>query len=431
MKRPSVLFVNRVYPPMRGATGRVLHDLARSFAREGWRVDIVTTGAQNIQERDGAIRITRVKAPKKPSGLFSYIATWLKLYRKALRQDKPDLLVTLTDPPLLAKLGQIISQKKGCRHIHWCQDLYPDILPALGVNFPLAMQNMLKDISYDAMKSADKLIVIGRCMARHLVYNGVNPTHITMIPNWPDAELSKHKDTKNAVKSEGASIKHYSDMAKPFDEQIKGTPKFRVLYAGNIGLAHPIETIMGAAEILHHENPEIEFVFVGDGARFDEIAKQRDIKRLDNIRLLPYQPKSHLRAIMESGDVHLVSMDDRAAGKMVPCKLYSALAVKRPCIFVGPAASEAAKIISDFKSGTVVAQGRPADLAARIKHYRLNSDEWFAAHNGALEAAKVYVPEDAMNAWIERAWAVVQKDISADQQALSKEKTRATGQKAA
>lgn len=414
MRRPSVLFINRVYPPGRGATGRVLRDLAKSFAREGWHVTVVTTGQKNEKERDGAIRIVRVKADEKPTGLFAYIGVWLKLYLTALRQPSPNLLVTLSDPPLLVVAGQMLKKAKKCRHIHWCHDLYPDILPALGIKFPDFLQKYFQHLSRKAMKGADKVIVIGRCMARHLSYNGLDPRLITMIPNWPDFELTPEPSNQNLEAPEPAlPVKHYSDMAKPFDEQIKGAPKFRVLYAGNIGRAHPIETILGAAEILHEENPEIEFVFVGDGPRFDEIAAERDKRRLDNIRLLPYQPQAMLRQLMESGDVHLISMDDKAAGMLVPCKLYSALAVNRPCIFVGPAGSEAAKVIQDYKAGTVVPQGRPEDLAARIKHYRLNGEEWFAAYHGAEEASKIYLPKESINAWIERAWGVVKEDIKA------------------
>ena len=62
MRRPTILFMNRVYPPVRGATGRVLRDLAKSFAREGWHVTIITTGPKASKERDGGIRIIRVKA---------------------------------------------------------------------------------------------------------------------------------------------------------------------------------------------------------------------------------------------------------------------------------------------------------------------------------------------------------------------------------
>jgi colanic acid biosynthesis glycosyl transferase WcaI len=412
MRKPSVLFLNRVYPPGRGATGRVLRDLARSFAREGWDVTVITTGRKAIKERDGGVRIIRVKGSEKPSGIFGYAWAWIKIMITALRQPGHNLVVTMSDPPLLITVGHLLKKYKGGRHIHWCHDLYPDILPALDVNVPDFVMNYFKKLTRSAMRTADKVIVIGRCMARHLAYNGIDPKHITMIPNWPDFELVQPGMGKDEFNGKSYHVTPMKvENYKPYEEQLNAGPKFRVLYAGNIGRAHPIDTILDAAEILNIEHPEIEFVFVGDGPRFDDLAQARSARGLDNVRLMPYQPQNRLRQVMESGDLHLISVKEEAAGMLVPSKLYSALAVQRPCVFIGPAQSEAAKVISDFKAGIVVPQGEVRELVERIKKFRLDGDEWFAAHDGAAAASQIFVPKDAINAWIERAWNVVKQDM--------------------
>jgi hypothetical protein len=106
---------------------------------------------------------------------------------------------------------------------------------------------------------------------------------------------------------------------------------------------------------------------------------------------------------MESGDVHLISMAEDAAGLLVPSKLYSALAVRRPCIFVGPVQSEAARVINDFKAGAVVPQDEPEILAQTIIGLRSNSEAWFSAHEGASKAGRIFIPDEAIAAWIKRA----------------------------
>lgn len=401
MQRPSVIFMNRVYPPGRGATGRMLRDLARSFAREGWLVTIITSG--DGPEKDGPIKIIRVKGAAKPSNL-GYVFVWLRMLWVALRQPKRHLMVTMTDPPLLAVIGQLYAKMKGSHHMHWCQDVYPDVLPALEVKFSDRMMRFFKTMNLWALRNCERVIVIGRCMARHLTLEGLEPTKITVVPNWPDAELV---DPPRAKGNKDPDV----HGAKSFDDLIKSEAKFRVLYAGNIGQAHPIQTILDAAEILNAEHPEIEFIFVGDGRRFDDLAAERAKRDLQNIRFLPYQPPSKLRQLMESGDVHLVSMKDEAAGYLVPCKLYSALAVQRPCVLVGPAQSETAKVIHDFKAGVVVAQGQAELLAGEIKRLRLSEKDWFAAHNGAGEAAKVFLPGQSIDAFIERAWDIMGPDV--------------------
>lgn len=401
--------MNRVYPPVRGATGRVLRDLAKSFAREGWHVTIITTGPKASKERDGGIRIIRVKAPERPRGSFAYFIIWLKMFLVALRLKGRHLLVTMSDPPLIVVAGKIVARFKKSRHINWCHDLYPDVIPALGIEMPGYLMSFFKKQSRKAMESCDKVIVTGRCMAKHLTYEGLNPKQITTIPNWPDIEILESPEPKDG---EGQFFTVPTvNGARPYNELLKEKQKFRVLYAGNIGMAHPIEPILGAAEILEEEAADIEFVFVGDGEKFDYIAKERADRGLENIRLLPYQPAERLREVMESGDVHLVSMREEAAGFVVPSKLYTALAVARPCIFIGPVQSETAKVIKDFQTGKIVPQNDPRALADAIKHYRMSGQEWFAAHGGAARAREVFTPAGSIEAWMERAWDSVQEDL--------------------
>ncbi|MCB1532938.1 MAG: glycosyltransferase family 4 protein [Alphaproteobacteria bacterium] len=427
MRRPSVTFINRVYAPGRGATGRVLRDLARSFAKQGWQVSVITTGPKAGIEHDGGVRVIRLKGPAKPRNALSYGWVWLKLFVAALRQRAPDLLVTQSDPPLLAVLGHWVSRIKKSRHIHWCHDIYPDLFPVLGFKFPAFVRARMDAMSKAALEKADKVIVIGRCMANALTDSGLDAKSITIIPNWPDLALCKtaaQEATADAAARGLPPEKRWYSGAKPFEEQIKDQPKFRVLYAGNIGLAHPVDTILDAAEILNTENPEIEFVFVGDGPRFDTLARERTQRGLTNIRLMPYQPQKHLRSVMESGDLHLVSLKEEAAGLAVPSKIYAAFAAQRPCLFVGPHDCEAADVIRDFKAGAVVSQNDAQALAAQIKHYRYSGDDWFAAQKGAAEAGAVFTPAQAISAWIDRAWAVIKPDAKAHDFGRPKRRTR-------
>lgn len=405
MNRPTVLFINRIYPPQRGPTGRLLRDLACAFVEEGWSVSIVTTGPKKGVERDGAITVHRTKGPEKP-GLYAYPWLWLKLLRLAKKAGHADLVVSMTDPPMLAMVGQRIAKAKKAKHVHWCQDYYPGVMDALGLKLPGFLHKKLEEYSRKALQSCDKIIVIGRCMAKSLAADGIEPKMISVIPNWPDAELvNPAPEIKNF--SEGKSTQD-ANISKPYSTQLKNGPKFRVLYAGNVGRAHPTDMILQAAETLQETHAEIEFVFVGDGRRFENIARERDRLGLGNIRFIPYQPTHKLREIMESGDVHLITLNKDAGGYMVPSKLYAALAVGRPVIFAGPESSEIVHILKDFKAGVCVDPEDGDALAKAILEYRMNGDAWFAAHDGALEAGRALTPKESMKAWIKRALSVVQ-----------------------
>jgi glycosyltransferase involved in cell wall biosynthesis len=395
----------------------MLRDLARGFERDGWDVTVITSGPEKIESYDRGVRVLRVKAPIYSKTVINYLRSWMKMLFMCLKLSRKDLIVTMTDPPLLVVAGRILATIKRSRHIHWCQDLYPDLLPMVGLDMSDRSMRFFKALSSRAMRKCDKVVVIGRCMAKKLTHSGLRPGLISVIPNWPDYELlgpvakkkrirgiqrsgKKPRRMKTADDVDGA--KSYPDLHKDEVET-----KFRVLYSGNLGRVHPLKTVLDAAEILNNDCPDIEFVFCGGGPSFDYLAAERAKRGLENVRLLSYQPARKLKSLMESGDIHLISMKHEVGGLLVPCKLYSALAVERPCILVGPEDSEVARIIGDFHAGAVVPQSDARKLAETIREYRLNGDIWWHAHEGATAAGNIFVPGESISSWIKRARVVV------------------------
>lgn len=405
MRRPSILFLNRVYPPTPGATGRLLRDLARAMAAEGWQVTVITTGKKGGTERDGGVRVIRTKGAAKPRGVIHYLFILMKMFFLALWQPTPAVVVSMTDPPLLVLVGRLLQKWRKVRHIHWCHDVYPDLLPVLDVWVPAPVMDIFKERVRRAVTQADRVIAIGRCMARILTLKGLDPRQVTVVANWPEPELLQ------PIEGTPSPVMALPDTVRPPEYQLKAGPRFRVLHTGTVGRAHAPEIILDVAQALATEHPEIEFMFVGEGPRYEMLTRQRAQRHLDNMRFLPPQPVETWRQVMESGDVHIITLKDRAGGLVVPSRLYSALAVGRPVIFVGPAQSEVAKVIHDFGAGVVIPSGRVDMLAQAIKNFRLNGEAWFKAHEGALAAAAQFSPKAATEAWIERVWSVVQDDL--------------------
>lgn len=395
-ERASILIVNRVYPPVRGATGRLLHDLARHFVKTGYNVTIVTTGAKAKNVSRGAITIERVSGDSKPN-IWGYLLVLWRLYRAMMRQKRHDIVITLSDPPLLYMAGHQVARKKKSAHVHWCQDLYPDLLPVLGFNVPSGIYERVYNASRQCMGQADCVVAISRCMQRYLTQHGVDLRRTAVIENWPDQELVQKTSAVSALME--ANLPHKDSLR---DRKLYSDPagqRFRVLYAGNLGRAHPIESVIQAARILHKTQPDIELVFAGTGPGYETLADARARLSLDNIRLMPPQPRSGLRALMESGDVHLVTMHDETLGMLLPSKFYSALAVGRPTVFAGPAESDIARLIARHACGKVVRPNDGKALAAAIAQYRNDADAWFAGQEGAKAALVGRLPSEAFASW--------------------------------
>ncbi|HPD83656.1 MAG TPA: glycosyltransferase family 4 protein [Alphaproteobacteria bacterium] len=395
--KPTILMINRIYPPERGATGRMMQDLAQALERAGWRVSILTTAQKQETRKNGGVTIHQVRSAKNPKTVVGCLVNLWRLYRAAQKISAHDVVLSMSDPQMLVIFSGIIAKKHKAHHIHWAQDIYPDLFKPLGVKLPeFILRALHKRVVHD-MNKCSKVVTIGRCMAGHLKKTGVLVNKINLIPNWADFEII----SPSAQNTNINQISLPTGVAKRPEEMFRDTsPKFRVLYAGNLGRAHSAVTIVDAAELLA-ERTEIEFVFVGDHHEHSKIARERTRRGLENIKFMPYQPIEQLRMIMESGDVHLVTMRQSTKGMLVPCKFYSALTVGRPTIYIGPDETEISQVITEYGAGICVPNRDAKALADAIYAYRMDGEMWFQAQEGALRAAQTYHPTQSLHKWVE------------------------------
>ncbi len=363
MKKPSILFLNRVYPPADGATGQLLAELAPELARRGHRVTVVTSqsgdGSVSSETVDG-VRVERV------SGLpftrashwrraLSYLSLYPALLWRALRLPRADVVVTLTDPPLLLVLGVILKTIKGSRHVHWAQDIYPELAEEMNVLSKNGMiARALRWVSTAGLRHADRVIAVGRCMKARLVQRGLAPSAIEVIPNWghgPDDLEMKPR------------------ASNPFRSEHELGDRFVIMYSGNLGLAHPFEAILDAAERLRSTHSRVLFLFVGNGPRLPWVREQVAQRKLENVRFLPFQPREKLAQSLAAADLHLASMLHELCGLVVPSKVYGVMSAGRPCVFLGPEESEVAQLILQNGCGSVLAKATGTRLASCLAQW--------------------------------------------------------------
>ena len=406
MSKPSILILNRVYPPERGPTGRMMQDLARALIENGWKVTVISCTSMKEQTPPKSVNHQLIYSRVKAKGLLGYGWLWWRMLLRGLRQPKHDVVLTMTDPPILVSAGRILSRFKRAKHVHWCQDMYPDLFPALQYNLPKFLLKRLKKSVAKSYRKLDHMVVIGGCMGERMVTKNVPAERLSLIPNWADFEVIS-PSTGGVYTQLPEKI---TAIAKKPEEMFRDdSPKFRVLYAGTIGRAHPVRVIIEAAEHLA-EHKEIEFVFVGDTHAHSRLAEERQKRGLENIRFIPFQPIEQLRSVMEAGDLHLVTMRESASGMLVPCKFYSGLTVGRPTIFAGPENCEISDVINHYKCGAVVSPTDGQALAEMIYNYRMDGDLWFNAQQGALVAAQAYHPTQSLNIWVELLEAIRQAE---------------------
>jgi len=393
MASPSLLFLNRVYPPAAGATGELLAELAPELVKAGWQVTVVTGPAPGAPaseiadgvrvERVGGLPLTRTSHARR---VLSYLTLYPRLLWRALRLPRAEVIVTLTDPPLQCMLGPLLKACKGSRLVHWAQDLYPElaeemeVLPRHGLR-----ARLLRRLSTWALNRSDRNIVIGRCMKSRLEERGVAAGTMVVIPNWGHRTIAdcglRIADCGGLHPDEGARASNPERARRDVDENsfrrehdLMG--RFVVMYSGNLGLAHPFAAMLEAAERLQPVLPQVVFLFVGQGPRLPWVMEQARQRQLANVRFLPLQPRANLGQSLRAADVHLASMREDLCGLVVPSKVYGVLAAGRPCLFLGPPESEAAQLILRAGCGAVLPSTDGAKVAQCLEHWATDPAAW-------------------------------------------------------
>ena len=129
--------------------------------------------------------------------------------------------------------------------------------------------------------------------------------------------------------------------------------------------------------------------------------------------LHPYQPRERLAETLGAADVHLVSLNPKLEGLIVPSKFYGIAAAGRPTLFIGAPDGEIARLVEEFECGFTVAPGDGKGLADRI--LQLAQDPQLCATLGARARAAFEKHWDKSHA-VEK-WEEVLKAVASDTQA--------------
>lgn len=361
--RRRLLFINRYFYPDISATSQLLTELAEDLAAGGDRITVITGNTPYFgegkqfpaQEVHNGIRIVRVGFARfNRSTMYGRLADYLSFSISALwsavRMKNQDCLVVLSDPPLLSLLAVMVQFIKPVKTICWLQDVFPDIAIRAGTIHEGPVGRLLNRIARWSLDRMSQVVVIGRCMENHLSRSGVSRNRIAVIPNWAD----------------GAQIKLIRRMDNEF-LKIQGLEdRFVVMYSGNFGVAHEIETILALVRETR-DLPKLFFCFIGEGAHKQRLVEAAKRENWEHVRVLPYQRKETLQQSLSAGDLHLVSLRADMAGLSVPSKIYGIMAAGRPMIFIGPEESEAASLIHQAQCGFVVRPGDPKAAADAVR----------------------------------------------------------------
>ena len=356
-----VCFFNRSYWPDVSATGQLLTELAEDLVRlHGWDVTVVTgyplrsdASLPSSDSRNGVHIVRAVGSTLDPKPFIgratNYVSYFASAVIKGLAIRKPDVVVALTDPPIIGLAALAAASKAHAPFIFLCEDIFPEVAALLEDFHSDTVNGALTRVNRFLVRKATRIIALGDTMKRRLIQGkGADPSKVTVIHNWADCRAVTPGPRDN-----------------PFARQHGLVDRSVVLHAGNIGLSQDLDIVLHAAGHLR-DRPDVVFVFVGDGARkkdLQDIAARRDLR---NVMFLPFQSRETMDQSYATADVALVSLKRGLAGVIVPSKVYNVLASGRPCIAAVEHDSEVADIVNRHDCGFVIAPGDASALTARI-----------------------------------------------------------------
>jgi glycosyltransferase involved in cell wall biosynthesis len=363
-RRPRLLVLNQYYWPAVEATGQLLSQLCSGLA-DDFDVTVVTgvvPGTAPGRERHDGVEIVRVASTAfdrrrlvlRATNYSTYLAQSLFT---ALRAERPDVVLCMTDPPVIADVALLVARKFDAPFVVISQDVFPEVAVELKrLDNPVVVAALRFAIRF-YLQRADRVVAIGETMRSRLAEKGADPGNVVVIPNWVDVDALTPRARDN-------------DWAR---EQELVDP-FVVMHSGNIGHAQNLDSLIRSATFLR-DLDDLRIVLIGGGARRQELKDLARLLEVEQVRFLGYQPREILPESLSSADIHVVGLARGLSGYVVPSRLYGILAVGRPVIVAADPESETAQVVLEAEAGVVVPPNRPELLAAAIR----------SAHGGELD----------------------------------------------
>jgi colanic acid biosynthesis glycosyl transferase WcaI len=377
-----------------------INDLAKGLRQKGHDITVLT-GMPNYPEgrfypgysafpmrRDHHEGIEIVRVPMVPKGSGNAIRMLLYYWSLALSacllvpisfRKRVDLVFVYQPSPITVGLPALVLKAMEQTPVWiWVQDLWPETLAGTGMvrsTFLLKITDLLVRLIYS---KCDRVLVQSQAFVPRMVKKGVPRERIRFFPNSAQ-ELYKPTNVESDA-----------------PERNLMPQGFRVLFAGNIGRAQDIPTILSAAEKLKHEQ-DIHWVILGDGPMRSWAEERIRARGLDKtVHLLGRYPEEAMPRFFSLADALLVTLKkDPVFAITIPSKIQSYLACGRP--IVAALDGEGAWVVNESGGGVAVPAG-DADALAEVvmKMYRMPKSELESMGRLSREYSEVHFERNTL-----------------------------------
>lgn len=228
-------------------------------------------------------------------------------------------------------------------------DIWPDCAVAVGMLQNKLLIRMAQYMEKRIYDQSYRVGVVTRGFTENLAAKGVDRRKIALLPDWVEPDIyDSSRINRDAVREEYGFAGRYV-----------------VSFLGNFGLLMGLETILETARIVKEQDPDVLFLFVGKGVAFPMIEQKIGEWKLDNVRVIPYQPRDKVPGLLAASDALIVTyMKTNITQITVPSKIYEYMSSSRP--IVAGVDGVIREILEEAGCGLVSRSRAPEELAQHI-----------------------------------------------------------------
>lgn len=262
--------------------------------------------------------------------------------------SKPDVLIATSPQFFTACAGSLLSRCRGLRWVLEIRDLWPDSIEAVNVVSAKPAISLLRNIEDKLYSHANLIVTVSDGIRQNLVSRGLPPEKVVTYTNGFDFSVNP------------------KIIAVPEPPEI-ALDRPRVGYIGTHGLAHGLEALVAAAQLLTADfgRPDIQIIFMGDGAKKNRLKALASSLNLRNIIFLDPVPSGEVMGYWRLLDLAVIHLLDKPAFRdVIPSKLFESMAAGVPVVHC--VAGESARLVEQLNIGRVVPAENPLEIAKAI-----------------------------------------------------------------
>lgn len=317
-------------------------DVAENFVKQGHEVFVLAgepsyerelwlkEGGKVDEVRNG-VKVHRVKTVPRGKGVIRRVRNYYsyainsKRYVKKLDKDFDVVFVYELSPIMMAEAAIKYKKKYGTKVVLYCLDLWPKSLTAGGIKEDGFIYNHYKKLSKKIYAAADELLVTSESFKGYFASEfGFDKEKITYLPQYAESVYSPETCKKTT------------------DENID------LMFAGNIGAAQSVETILEAADMLKGVK-NLRFHIVGDGTHLENCKRIAETQGLTNVKFYGHLPLEEMPRMYSKADAMMVTGDNGVVSQTLPAKVQGYMAACKPII--GAIGGETARVIEKANCG--------------------------------------------------------------------------------